>query len=266
MKRPCKSSGFAHRIMKIQLYNNLIMLPGVPSGNWKDKYFQMKKITFLLICCLFSPAAFSQVVAVQADKMNILYMSMPNPITIAVGGKNYKTIKVTIDNGEVIRDEHKGKGHYIVNPVHVGTADIGVYVKTSKGFQKIGGMTYRVKRIPVTPYLCGRTTGRITPKMLYYSDGPNVAVEGGDIVGALEITGYTVRVMCEENELLNIRFDNATGTRFDKDIKRFFKRLKSGDDVFIEHITCKDIDGSEREVSSMQFKIISETEWKHLYE
>jgi hypothetical protein len=52
MKRPCKSSDFANREMKIRQVNNLIKLPGVPSGNWKVNYLQMKYISAILFFCL----------------------------------------------------------------------------------------------------------------------------------------------------------------------------------------------------------------------
>ena len=49
MKRPCKSLEFAFRGMKIQPPDNLIKLPGVPSGPWKDKYFRMKKLSLIVL-------------------------------------------------------------------------------------------------------------------------------------------------------------------------------------------------------------------------
>ena len=54
MKRPCRSSDFAHRGINIQQHNNLIMLPEVPSDNWKDKYFQMKQIKIMVAFAFLS--------------------------------------------------------------------------------------------------------------------------------------------------------------------------------------------------------------------
>ena len=52
MKRPCKSSDFVHRGMKILPVNELIQPMGVPSGNWKDNYFRIKRFVFFLFFLL----------------------------------------------------------------------------------------------------------------------------------------------------------------------------------------------------------------------
>ena len=52
MKGPCQSRNFAHRGMIIPKLNTIMELMGVPSGNKKDKYFQMKMRYFFSLLAI----------------------------------------------------------------------------------------------------------------------------------------------------------------------------------------------------------------------
>jgi len=67
MKRPCKSRDIAHRGMKILAPDNLTKLPGVPSGLWKDKYFRMKNILWILAPVLVANNLHAQITLSQSS-------------------------------------------------------------------------------------------------------------------------------------------------------------------------------------------------------
>ena len=228
-----------------------------------EKTCKMKKTFLIMLLSSSFGSVFSQV-AIQADKMNILYIGIPNPITIAVSDAKFKDLEVTITEGKVTPDSKKGRGHYIVEVFQPGSADITVSAKTPKGIKPIAKQNYRIKRIPVKTFLYGRESGRITVKMLLSTDGPKVAIDGANMEGFLSIDSFTVRVERDDEELY--RRHHVSTNKFDQDTRKFFKKLKAGDKFFIEHIICKDINGQSRLVFPMQFNIITEEDWKHLYE
>ena len=227
------------------------------------KITDVKKTFLILLLSLSFGSVFSQV-AVQADKMNVLYIGIPNPITVAVSDLKYKELSVSIDYGKITPDTKKGKGHYIVDVFEPGSANITVSATTAKGIKSIAKQIYRVKRLPVKTTVCGRESGRITAKMLLNTDGPKVAIDGANMEGFLSIDSFTVRVERDDEELY--RRHHVSTNKFDEDTRKFFKKLKAGDKLFIEHIICKDINGESRLVWPMQFNIITEEDWKHLYE
>jgi GldM C-terminal domain len=223
-----------------------------------------KKLMVTIFLFGLIPAIAYAQVAVQADKMNIFYIGIPNPITIAVSDAKFREISVSIDYGKVTPDPKKGKGHYIVEVFEPGTTNITVSAKTAKGIKPIAKQIYRIKRLPVKTTLCSRESGRITVKMLLSTDGPKVAIDGANMEGFLHIDSFTVRVERDDEELY--RMHHVHTDKFDEETRRFFKKLKAGDKLFIEHIICLDINGQSRLVWPTQFNIITEEDWKHLYE
>ena len=67
MKRPCKSRDIAHRGMKILAPDNLTKLPGVPTCHWKDKYFRMKNILWILVPVLVANNLHAQITLDQSS-------------------------------------------------------------------------------------------------------------------------------------------------------------------------------------------------------
>ncbi len=79
-------------------------------------------------------------VAVALDKMNVMYMGIENPLTIAVSGIPSNELEVRMDNGTITGSN----GKYIARVTAVGEAAIHV---SSKG-KLLGSTVYRVKRLP----------------------------------------------------------------------------------------------------------------------
>ena len=102
--------------------------------------------TFPLIICsllLTIVAANAQVVAVQHDKENSLYVGENNALTIVAEGYPCKSLIVTINNGTI----SGGNGHYIAHPDTVSyNCIIYVKVKTPKGIKKLKDCPMKVIR------------------------------------------------------------------------------------------------------------------------
>jgi HSP20 family molecular chaperone IbpA len=82
---------------------------------------------------------------VSADKMNIFYIGIDNPVSVAVPGVLSEKLKVTISEGTIIGSN----GKYIVTVSKPGETEIAIYVETKPGvYEKEGIKKFRVQRIP----------------------------------------------------------------------------------------------------------------------
>lgn len=222
-------------------------------------------MVLLLACCIQASPGLSQVV-VQANGMNILYLGTPNPLTIVATNYNRYDIVLKTDNGSIKEDMAKGPGHYVALPAKPGMATIEVRARTKNGHKLISKQQYRVKHIPARLELCGHTGGYLTPGMLSRCNGPTLTLDGAKLTGPLPMRSYTLRVMRDSMLVVEKVFDNAEGLVFDEQTKRALGRLPQGATLYIEQAKYTDIDGKPVEIWGLQFTIITDEEWKRLYE
>ncbi len=81
----------------------------------------------------------------QLDKMNVFYIGVDNPVTVAAAGYSVEDVSLSIP-GAVVTG---GKGHFVITVDKPGNLDVAINAKTKDGpIKKVGGMPIRVKRIP----------------------------------------------------------------------------------------------------------------------
>ena len=91
-------------------------------------------------------------VAVSADKMNVFYMGVKNPVTVSAAGVPSGDVRVSITGPAKI----SGSGSsYIVTGSGQGEATVNV----SANGQNLGSFPFRVKRIPNPVAVVGNSTG-----------------------------------------------------------------------------------------------------------
>ena len=203
-----------------------------------------------LLLLLLSFLSRGQKVVVSADKMNIVYIGVPNPLTIVA--ENYSCDKLTVstDNGKIEKQDDI-KCWYIYSPKEEGISIISVF--NSKK-QLINETKYRVKRIP-NPIIQinGHDNGEIRKNVLIASLGISTILIG---------FGFDVRfvVMHFKIELIQnnqITFSKEVdGPRFSEEIINAFKSLNNGDRMLISNITAKGPDSRLLKLSPAVFNII----------
>ena len=85
---------------------------------------------------------------VSADKMNVFYIGVDNPISVAVAGASSNAVKVSATGGANVSGRN---GNYIVKATKPGEIKINV---NAPGIQK--SFDFRVKRIPDPSPMLGR--------------------------------------------------------------------------------------------------------------
>lgn len=58
---------------------------------------------FAVFCNLSVSSQGNRVISISPDMMNVLYIGVDNPLTIAVAGVDVKNINVRINNGSIIK-------------------------------------------------------------------------------------------------------------------------------------------------------------------
>ncbi|MFT5157612.1 MAG: gliding motility-associated protein GldM, partial [Bacteroidia bacterium] len=82
---------------------------------------------------------------ISATAMNVLYIGVPNPISVGVPGVNPSDVNVSMSGGSIRRD---GK-EWVATVTTRGEATISASAKVSDGStRKMGSMVYRVKSLP----------------------------------------------------------------------------------------------------------------------
>ena len=113
----------------------------------------MKKIVILFLMSLSGYAqqdsvavAKPKISVISADKMNILYRGLPNPVSIAVNNaKSFKIKGQDISKGD--------NGNYIIKPRSGNEAKISLDIETSDSTKVVEEHIFRVKSLPTAALL-----------------------------------------------------------------------------------------------------------------
>ena len=123
-------------------------------------------------------------VTASADKMNVFYVGVDNPLSISAAGIPSRMVKVNASNA-TIKKESNGK--YIVKPAKTGTSIITV----SGGDLQPVNLEYRVKRIPDPVILLGnKKGGTMSPAEFKAHQGPRPFLDNFDFDAKCKISSF----------------------------------------------------------------------------
>jgi GldM C-terminal domain len=171
----------------------------------------MKKLTLFSIFIFFLIKIQAQTVAVHAEKMNIFYIGVTNPVTIAVEGVADEKIKVTGMSCDISKVE---KGHYNVTVSRPGEASLLVEWDGKNEVKK-----FRVKVIP-------------DPKNIFIGcsicrpEGIATVFENMDFDVQCSIQSYTAMYIPKNGDPVQV---NNTGSSFNAKLKNLMDKAKVGD-------------------------------------
>ncbi len=100
----------------------------------------MKKTAIFTILISFLIKIQAQTIVIAADKMNVFYIGVDNPVAVAVEGVLNEKLKISTDNGVIIKNE---KNDFIVRPERTGIGNIIIEWDGQKVLKP-----FRVKDIP----------------------------------------------------------------------------------------------------------------------
>ena len=197
----------------------------------------MKYILLLVFSLHFTPAI-AQTVAVQLDKQNVVYIGIENPMTITAEGYKCKDLVVTTDNGIVTAADQAG--HFHIEPLHTGVANITIGVRTPQGIKVLDKQIMRIKCIPGPSFfLLGKKNGFLSASLAHASIAPQAVLPNFDYDMKFVITGFRLTVTRNKNMLMTETVYHDSGARFTDNatVSAMMKSLKPGDEIFLDKFT-----------------------------
>ena len=205
----------------------------------------------LLIVIALASFAFSNInyptVSIGVDKLNLLYIGIDNPITVAVAGIPTEETKV---ESEQLIIQDLGNGHYNVQAKSYGKA----IIKVTAAGHATKEIEFRVKRIPDPIARIGNSHGGVmSPEKIMKSEGVDAVLDCFEYDAKCAISNYNMTYVAKEAD--PIESINHSGKHNEK-TRELLQMAKPGDIYYFDQVMCKcPGDESERPVNSMVFKI-----------
>ena len=188
--------------------------------------------------------------SIALDKMNVLYIGVANPVSVAASGGGDDRISVAISGGGG-RYEKTGAGKYnfFVNSV-TDNCTITVLVDGKPA----GASQFRVRTIPdAVATVGGEPSGANIPAGAFKAQG-GVAAWVKDFPFDLKytVTSFTLTADTDDGDIIEAR---CTGNTWSAQAQGVLKGLKAGKTVTIDDIRAQGPDGRNRHLPSLVYYI-----------
>lgn len=195
------------------------------------------------------PVEFSYIVAppsltVAPTKMNVLYASVDNPVSISAGGVSDAQISANISQGTLVRTA----GGWVARVTQPGKAVVSVTAKVGDKVKPMGSFEFRVKNVPSPNAFIANTDGGVVPREVLAASAliPRMPADF-DFDLNFVITSFTF----SGNRKGDVIDYKGVGNKLTEDMRTFIKECKRGSKVSFEDIYAKGPDGKNRKLNSI---------------
>jgi gliding motility-associated protein GldM len=182
---------------------------------------------------------------VSADKMNVFYIGVDNPVTVSVPGVANESVTPSISIGNM---KKLGGGKYIVR-VDNATAGAKAIVSINANFdgktKSMGKPEFRVKRVPnPVPSIGGVEDGALIDKSRITTAGGIVAqLKDFDFELVMFVTSFTMQTIKGGDLSPKLL---SKGNKFTTEMLSMISQAKRGQKFWFENITAKAPDGNRK--------------------
>jgi gliding motility-associated protein GldM len=189
--------------------------------------------------------------AVSATGMNVLFIGLDNPISVAAAGVPAESVTASISQGSLSR---KGTGEYIARVTTVGNATINVSAKVEGAERNLGSMKFRVMRVPdPVAEVGGSKGGRMQSSLFRVQQGVQAVLENFYFDTKFVITHFTMGF--DGTGFSDYLEKESSSALFTPEMKTLMGRCKPGTRIFIDDIKAKAPDGTIRDLPGINFKL-----------
>ncbi len=187
-------------------------------------------------------------VTVSADKMNVFYIGVDNPVSVAAAGVPTSSLRVGMSGGGG-SIKRSGSG-YVVNVEKPGEAKITV---SGEGMAA-QSFPFRVKRIPDPVARLSKSSGGAMGNGTFKAQGGVVAIlDNFDFDARCQIQGFTLAYVAKRQD--PVESINSGGTYNEKS-RRLVNQAKPGDIYYFDNVKARcPGDKVGRPINPMVFKI-----------
>jgi len=223
----------------IQKWSGCIKVPN-PTGGFKYYPFASEYM-------VARPA-----LTVSADKMNVFYMGVENPVTLSAPGIALADLSASIAGTGASITPSSEKGKFMVKVTGGSEATINVSAKMGKDTKPMGSSKFRVKRLPdPVAMVAGLKEGAVKKSALAAAPFVISKYENFDFDLKINVASFAVTV----NIAGEFKTIAATGNQFSQEQKTLIEKLKNNGRLIIEDIKCRLPDGSTRTLPSVTLKV-----------
>ncbi|WP_454804041.1 type IX secretion system motor protein PorM/GldM [Mucilaginibacter phyllosphaerae] len=174
---------------------------------------------------------------VSPDKMNVLYIGVPNPLSVSAPGVAKESMKVSMTGGSI----SGSNGHYTATVSSIGTAKVTVL--GDKGMV-LGSSEFRVKRIPdPKPMFAGKSGGNTSAANLRAQDRVFAKLDNFDFDAKFNVTRFTLIVIKPRQDAV---ISSTSGAELSGAMRAAMAGVTPGSTVVFKEIVAVGPDGTQR--------------------
>jgi len=192
-------------------------------------------------------------VAVSADKMNVFYIGVDNPVSVSAAGVNSNKLVVGISGGGGGSISKSSSSNYVIKVTRPTTKDEYCYI-TANADGLSDKKPFRVKRIPdPSARLSTKQGGGMGNGEFKAQVGLGAFLDGFDFDAKCNIVGYTLVRVAKRQDAVR---ENNEGGRYNGKCRGLVDLAKPGDTYFFEDVKAKcPGDMAARPINSLVFTI-----------
>jgi gliding motility-associated protein GldM len=187
--------------------------------------------------------------SIALDKMNVLYIGVDNPVTIAASGGGDDKVQASINNGTLTRT---GAGKYIARVQNVNDNTI---ISVSVEGKVAGTAQFRVRTIPTAQaYVGGQPSGaNIAAGAFKAQGGVGAGIKDFPFELSYDVVSFTFTCDTDDGDLVSIP---VQGAAFQGAVKNaIMQHVSAGKMVTIDNIRVKGPDGRTSPAPSLIYYI-----------
>lgn len=191
-------------------------------------------------------------VTVSPKKMNIFYIGVDNPVSIAVAGIPAEDLVPTISNG-TIKKEPSGNEWVVDVPPGKKLALVKIYANIDGEKREMGSKMFRVKNLP-TPVasIGGKSSGSVNKKIMLAAGALEPQMpDDFDFDQTFVVNSFTMTIQ-RGFQVYHFKSKNAYLTNVMRDQ---IKRTNRGQNIIFDHIIAKDSNGTYRKLAPIILSI-----------
>ncbi|WP_183555062.1 gliding motility protein GldM [Mucilaginibacter sp. AK015] len=174
---------------------------------------------------------------VSPDKMNVLYIGVPNPLSVSAPGVPKESIKVSMSGGSI----SGSNGHYTANVSSLGTAKVTV---TGEKGMVLGTSEFRVKRIPdPKATFAGKSGGKTSAANIRAQDRLFARLEGFEFDAKFNVTRFNMIIIKPRQDAISY---STTGGELSSAMRSAMSGVTPGTTVVFQDIIAVGPDGTQR--------------------
>ena len=178
---------------------------------------------------------------VSPDKMNVLYIGVPNPVSVSAPGIAKEKLKVNMTGGSL----SGSNGHYVATVTSMGEATISVSGELSAGkVSFLGSSMFRVKRIPdPKPQFAGKSGGNTSAANIRAQDRLFAKLENFDFDAKFNVTRFTLMIAKPRQDVVSY---STSGGELSGAMRSAMNSVTPGTTVVFKDIIAVGPDGTQR--------------------